>query len=268
MSAATTIDLSGLGSLIKGIRNALIGTGQKGDLTELVSDETRRLAMEISRPNSKAQKKTESSIRRDIGKVFMALPAKPFSGEKRHGSGVEWLAAGPNFLLGALPEQILKSGANKSLFYRSKGKLPESRTRTVGTHGQQKVILSNRFMVSRAKIHALFTQIKKRVGIRDASFAETAQALKESKIPAASSRHFPTNKNITQLGGLANAENPTITFGSNAIGVGFLQGKVARAVKTRTRKMAHRLELILTGYAKDHNAGHAVNKRAKETAHD
>jgi hypothetical protein len=268
-----TVNTKGLGQLINDLRTALIGSGQKGDLTEIVVDETRRLAMECGKaPTLKQRHRLETSIKRDIGSVFLAMPSQPIPAKHRHGKELEWLAAGPNFLIGARKNQILAGSSNLSaqagggirqLLYKLRGKLPKKKYEDVGKHGKQLVRIPNRVMVSKTAITGLFYTLKKRVGIRDASFAETAKKLGESKISATISRHFPTKKNITQLEGLKNPENPVITFGSNAKGVSGIVRKVHAAVEVRKRKIQARIKLILRGYAKDNSTG-IIRKNSHE----
>lgn len=272
MIHATNIDVSGLGRLINGLHNALIGSGQNGDLTEVTKDETRRLSMECGRPpTARQRKRLEGGIRRDIGSVFLQMPAQPFTGSKRHGENMEWLAAGPNFLMGVTPahlitqNEVLAGGGLKLLLYNLRGNLPKEKYTTLGTRGKQKVITPNRLVIARGAMSKLFNDLKKRVGIRDASFVETAAKLGESKITATTRKHFPTKHSITQLGGLAHPENPSITFGSNAKGVKGLVPKVNRAVKVRQHKMAYRLRKILTGYAADNNSGGVIRHHGKAT---
>jgi hypothetical protein len=271
-TVTTTVDLTGLSSLLRKLHEALIGSGQNGDLSVLVKDETRRLAMECARvPNPKQRLKLQRAIKRDIGSVFLAMPKDPLKGKARHGHEMEWLVAGPNFLFGAPPSQILTgqesnavlaAGGVKALLYKLRGKLPEHKYTETGSHGKQKVQIANRVIVARAVLTRLFNSIKKNIGKRDASFAETAKLLGETKIPASTSAHFPTKHNITRAGELTNPESPAITFGSNAHGVRGLKPKVERAVKTRQLKMSSRIRMILNGYARD---GANIRHHAKET---
>ena len=267
MLQVTNIDVSGVSRLIGGLHNALIGTGGRGDIGDVISDETRKLSLECgSAPNARRRKKIEASMRRDIGKVFMKAPAHPFTGTKRKGDGIEWLNAGPNFLLGVPEDRMLgdaelSMGGAKKLFYIAKGRLPAERYADGGMHGQQHVQIANRFVVKRGIISKLFNEIKKRIGLRDASFTETAKNL-GGNVPSTSSKHFPTGKNITQVKNMSSA-SPEIIFGSRATGVVGLTEKVKRAVAIREKKMLHRLGLILSGYARDNNSGGSIKKHSK-----
>jgi hypothetical protein len=257
------IDTSGLSRLLLGIRNALIGQGQSGDLNQLLRNETKQLAMEIGRaPNARQKARAEKSIKRDIGSVFLARPAQTLPQEKQGGGDMVWLEAGPNFLIGASPLSVLSDenigNAEKSIYYKLLGKFPQAKYTELGKRGVQHVKRINRVVVGRGVIARLFESIKAKVGKGAASFAETASALGESKIPSAVRKHFPTNKNITQLGGLSNVDNPSVTFGSRAKGVGKMAGRVNRAVKVRGKKMAYRLRLIISGYSADNKSRHSI----------
>lgn len=263
--------MTGVGSLIKGIHNALIGTGSGGDLAAVVKDETRLLAEEIGKPpTSAARKSLETKIHGDIGKVFMAKPAKSFTGTQKGSGDVQWLYAGPGFLVGCKDDRMLAGkvslagGEGKRLFYIARNRLPPRRFFDAGQieRGTQHAMLSNRFMVGKGAIKSLFSNLKKRVGIRDASFAETAKVLGSNSIPAKTSEHFPTGKNTTRTG-LLKSETPEITFGSDAKGVSGLAPKVKKAIATRASKMAYKLQKILSGYAQDNAQSGKVKRHAR-----
>lgn len=270
MIRVLSVGTSGLTQLVRQLREALIGSGQKGDLTEIVKDETRRLAMECGKsPTVKQRHRLETSIKRDIGTVFLAMPSKPLPASHRHGKDLEWLIAGPNFLIGARKNQVLVGNSNlaaqagggiKQLLYKLRGQLPKAKYDDVGKRGRQVVRIPNRVVIAKSAMTKLFNDLRKRVGIRDASFVETAQKLGEKSIKSAAMRHIPTKKNITQLAGLQDAANPSITFGSNAKGVGGLGKKVRNAVEVRKRMIQARIKLILRGYASSNNSGGHIKK--------
>jgi hypothetical protein len=269
MVSVEKIDIDGVGSLIKGIHNALIGTGGNGDLTKVVRDETRLLAQEIGKPpTNSAQKVLEKRIRGDIGKVFMQKPAKPFT-RKQAGSGdVQWLYAGPGFLVGCPQDRMLAGkvslagGEGKRLFYIARNRLPSQRFEDKGQidRGTQHAMFVNRFVVAKGAMKSLFRAIKPNAGKRDASFAETAQKLGGSSLPAKTSAHFPTGKNITKAN--SDPTNPEIIFGSVAKGIAGLAAKVKKSIQIRERKMAYKLQQILSGYANDSKTG-SVKHHAK-----
>jgi hypothetical protein len=270
MVAVENIDLAGVGSLLNGIHHALIGTGSGGDLSAVVKDESRLLAEEIGKPpTSSAQKVLEKRIKGDIGKVFLAKPAKPFTGKQKGSGDVQWLYAGPGFLVGCKEDRMLAGkvslagGEGKRLFYMARGRLPGQRFDDAGQieRGTQHAMLVNRFVVMKGAIKSLFRSLKEKVGRRDASFAETAKKLGSNSIPAKSAKHFPTGKNTTRTG-LLNSETPEIVFGSDAKGVSGLAAKVKKAIQTRERKMAYKLQKILSGYAQDAKTGN-VSRHAK-----
>lgn len=279
MLQVQSIDVSGVGFLANGIHHALIGTGNGGDLKDVITDETRKLALECgSNPTARQQKKMESFIRRDIGKVFIGRLARPFMGDKSKGNGITWLSAGPNFLAGVPDDRLLYNkvslagGGAKSILYGSRGKsftqgpkwldVADSHKGINNSTIHQHVEIANRFMVGRGVISGLFAALKKRIGIRDASFAETAQKLGESSLPQKTTAHFPTGHNVTKVLGLV-GDNPEITFGSDAKGVAGLSEKVKKSVATRERKMRYRLNLILSGYAQDNSSGRTIRRHGK-----
>ena len=271
MLKVQSIDMRGIGNLLSGIHNALIGTGAGGDLKEVVTDETRKLALECgSAPTPRARKKQEMFVHRDIGRVFLARPAQPFTGDKAKGDGVTWLTAGPNFLTGIPDDRMLYNrvsiagGGAKSILYNSRSKSFTLGPKwiEVGRHGKQHVMFANRFMVGRGVIRDLFSAIKKRIGIRDASFAETASKLGATNLPARTTAHFPTKHSTTRLDAI-NSAKPEIVFGSDAKGVAGLAAKVKSAVAVREKKMRFRLNLILTGYANDNKSRSTIKRHAK-----
>jgi hypothetical protein len=260
------IDLSGVGRLISGISNALIGTGGKGDLADVVVDETRLLAQECGSAPTKSQRsRIDRSIGGDIGKVFMRKPAKPFTGKKKGSGDITWLYAGPGFLVGANKDRIMSGSqpsAMKPILRTAHNRLPRQKFLDAGRieGGSQHAMLVQRFLAPVSAIKKLARELKKRVGKRDASFAETSEKL-GGKVPAGSANHFPTGKNITDPHIIG--DSPSITFGSKAVGVSGLAPKVQKSVKVREKKMARKLNLILTGYARQNSSGRPITKGAK-----
>ncbi|MDE2099882.1 MAG: hypothetical protein KGL39_21695 [Patescibacteria group bacterium] len=254
--------MSGLSSLINGLRHALIGTGGKGDLAQIVKDESRRLAKEIGQPPTRSQqKKLESKIGMDIGRVFMSPGNNNLEGPSK-GSGVTWLYAGPNFLAGATDDRMLagkvsmSGNAAEGILRLSRGKGftlgPKYIDAGIIKQTGQHAMLSNRFIILKGAIKSLKAKLGARVGSRDASFMEVAKTLGDNSIPTKSSKHFPTGHSITMVGSL-NTDSPTIVFGSDSKGVAGLKRKVEQSIKIREQKIRWRIKRLLSGYADSAN---------------
>jgi hypothetical protein len=258
MIAVAQINTSGLNLLMYGIQNALVGQG--ADCSSVTRNEARLLALEISKrvgPRNKSRK--ELNVRREVSRVFAPKPREMFSKQKQGHSNMQWLVASPQFLIGIKRDHVFTGESSNEQLFRAFLKAPglslgKKYTR-IGSHGEQAVYEMNRIMILRGAFNNFVRFVQKRIGIMRASWVADAKKIDPMK-PAASpdwvSRHVPGNRaQIVYLNGLKNLESPSITFGSNAVGIEKFTESIRFAVKVREKKMAARLKLIISGYAKD-----------------
>lgn len=259
--------MRGLARALGGLREALIASGQSGDSAQIVRDETRLLAREISNKVApKDRKKLERVIQGDLKKHFMSMPKVPLRGDQRDGKEHEWLLVGPNFLYGARKEMMRLNASTPELRTLRKQKLPEQKATWLGIRPPQRVYEYNRFIVRKKQLTALAREQKARIGLLRATLAETAKELGDNRIPKWISKHFPTKRGVRNLTGLNNANNPSALFGSRSPGITSQRPVIAAAVKRRIKAIASRIRLILSGYNKDIRAGMKPRKRARETS--
>lgn len=269
------VDLSGMNFLLRGIQDALIGSGESGDARELVRQEARLLSWECSRQLSpRNQAAAKKKISRDLKSVFTALPANGFDGAQAGGEhGTRWLYAGPNYLVGVKLEDYQPEADLSTMegIYNSQGRGRSSRGNrsiSAGTRGRQKVTLINRVAVKKSRLNALLRKLSGRIGRLRATFAFTAHMLGQKKVPKWISRHFDSvaadGKAVFDDSALRDPLHPSIVFGSRAPGIENFEDKIAHAVQVREKKLAARLRLILNGYAKDHREGRHVRSHAHE----
>lgn len=267
-----SIDTSGLQFVLGGLQNALIGTG--GDVSTIIKDESKLLALEIAKhvgPKSKQQK--TKSIPKEVGRVFMPKPAINWGAKKQGDGSMIWLDAGPEFLTGIRRERYdIQINSIKSM-YQAYLKAPNQtlgkKYSLIGMCGKQHVQEINRIMVKRGVFKEFVAFMIGHIGRMKASFFMTAKKIEPSLVaPQWIEKHITGGKNpknITDLSGLENLESPSVTFGSNAIGIGKFEGVIQSSVKIREYKVAARLRLVLSGYSKDVAAGIRPRKHAKES---
>lgn len=267
------IDVSGVAELMRGIQNALVGIGGDGDATKLVRSESRLLAQEISQElGPRTVDKGIRKIKRDVGK-HMAAPMIFQDTSKINGTNdIDWLSAGKNFLTGTAKANNLLSADVDTAYaalradQQSKPEGRGLRYGILGKRGRKTVTTIDRLVVSKGVFKALIERLSQRVGRRRATFAETADKLEpdKSKAPAWVKKHFGTQDDRTMLNpaGLSNAADPVVEFGSSAPGItdAVSADFIRKAVKVREKKMLKKLDLILSGYAHQANAGKRPTK--------
>lgn len=273
-----TIDTRGLEFMINGLKNALIGTG--GDISNLAKDESRLLSMQLmklSQPQSRPA--LEGKIEKNVRDRFILLDMDLSKSE--HGLGVSggtnWYAADKNFLYGSdsKAKDMRRSAGDQiaDAFYSSK--VGGGKARLVygfkHPHRHQRVAILRRIITSKASLNRGIKVVKESIGKLAASWFATAKTIDSgSNAPQWISKHLTrgsqSSKSITDLTGLSLIESPSVTFGSKAHAVSSKKGMalVRFALQVRQKKVAARLELILSGYSKDVAAGIKVRRHYKK----
>lgn len=268
-----TIDQRGLDSVLNSVRDALVGTG--GDASNITKDESRLLAlgiMNVAQPKDK--KKTAARIDSSIRQRFANLNEQYFPTGKVDSDGIAWYRSDSRFLYGVSEDlDMRKSSADRLLDIYYQAKVVGGKTRLVKDFnpprpsGQKKAILA-KVLTSKASMNRLVAMAKLAIGKLPASWLATARQISPSaNAPEWIARHLKgskTTKSITDLTGLSNANNPSVTFGSSAKGVGRFGRSVQFAVNLRAKKLAYRLDLILSGYAEDVKNGIKAQRHANK----
>ena len=273
---STSIDQTGLDSMIGAINNALIGTG--GDASTVTVDESRLLAMQLMklgqpRDRQALGKKIETTVRQR----FSELNEDNATQDKGLGvsaDGTRWYAYDKNFLYGSADSKDMrKADGNqiKDVFYHSVFKGGKARLvydfKSAKKH--QKIAITQRIITSKSSLERGIKQIKLSIGKLAASWFATAKTIDSTATaPAWIASHLTrgsqSSKSITDLSGVKNLDHPSVTFGSKAHAVTSDKGRqqVQFAMNVRTKKLKHRLELILSGYAEDVRHGIKVARKA------
>lgn len=273
-----SIDTRGLDFMLDGVKNALIGTG--GDASELVKDESRLLAVGISdvaRP--KDRKKTAERIDKSFRLKFKELgdntsfDSQSLMNKTRSSTGVLWYRATSQFLFGVAHDSDLRKADPQTLvnvYYH---------TKTIGGKARivvdfkkprnQKVAILTKVITSKSVLNRAIAIAKTAIGKLPASWFATAKKIQPSLVgPQWIERHIKgnkTTKSITDISSMSLAEHPSVTFGSRAVGVTKFDRAIQFAVNLRAKKLAARLDLILSGYSKDVAQGIRAQRHAHKT---
>jgi hypothetical protein len=265
------VDASKMKLLMADLQQVLIKSNNS-DASEVVGDESRRLALECYRmAPPKSQAALNKSIEKSVKSFFQPQFKKTLLKKKQGKGDLQWLVAGPKFLLGIQPANNLTTGGVDALRLHRKlrgRKVNFGKARTelgIVKHSRQRAFRINRLLIPRKDYAALVKNLKSRAGRFKASWAETASLLGETKFPGWVTRHFPTPKSIHQLEQLR-SDNPTVTFGSRAPGVRHQTAKVHAAMQRRIHAIKARIKHILRGYKKDVANRQRLQKRGKESA--
>ena len=273
MALTATIDTRGLQFVIGGLEAALIGFG--GDCSEVTKDESRLLAMQVSKvARPPDRKKTLGRIEKSVRNRFQALNESAHQ-EKAPTSGINWLHWDNDYLYGVSQERNMKRASAESLadiYYASK-------MRRVGgayldlpfihPHRRQRVKIYQKIVTSNSSLNRAVKAVQQSIGKLAASWvgdARTIDGTKPTVAPAWVERHLrgtKTSKSIVNTAGLMNSESPSVEFGSKAKGVNRFERAINFAVGLREKKVAARLRLILSGYSKDVAAGIKAQRRGK-----
>lgn len=262
MVQITDIDTRELDFMRRGLEHALIGVGRDGDAANVLSDEARLTAVELARFLSPKTKEVgDKNVRRDV-KRFLVVPASNIEPSKD--GDVRWIHAGKNFLTGVASSDDFREADNlgaMSIFQLERNNKRGQKYTEVGQHGSQKVRVLNRAIVSPLAQHNVVRILSAHVGRLKASILETAAKLGQKGIPSWISDHFPSRKRIFN-DGLGVVGAPFVEFGSNAVGVGHFKSAATKGVRNRVIKLRKRIEMVLFGYAQDHNSGKRITKKA------
>lgn len=259
--------------MVNAIGNALVGTG--GDASEVVKDESRLLAMGISKvAQPKNRKKTGERIARSFESKFKALSEDQTQGDhlgKPGSTGVRWYRADSKFLYGVAPDSDMRQASAETLlniYYHTK-KI-EGKTRIVVDFNhprkQQRVAITTKVTVKKSTLNRAIAIAKLAIGKLPASWFATAKKIKPALVaPQWIERHIKgnkTTKSITDISRMAIPESPSITLGSRAVGVSKFSRPIQFAIDLRAKKMNARLNLILSGYSRDVASGIRAHRHA------
>jgi hypothetical protein len=280
MVKVATVDTSGLQFLLRGLQNALIGSG--GDVSHIVRDESKLLAVEISkRVGPRDRAKTGERIDKSVRSRFAELGEEQNNFEDNPGKEghafVKWYRCDENFLFGVARDLDMRHGDPETLakaYFDSK--TVQGRMRLIFSfhHPRQKqrVAITMKILTSKAVLRQTVAVVKKGIGRLKASWFATAKKIDPSLVgPEWVERHLKNNttpRAITELGGLQNNESPSVEFGSKAAGAAKFSRVTEFAVKVRKEKVKARLALVLSGYSRDVARGIRVQRHAKDHAND
>lgn len=292
MIQPATIDIRGLDAMMKGLQNALVGSGQDGDIHLLLKSEARALATKCSelcgpKTQERGRKRIEAAAKKVFHPMMNSKTGEPwslFKGPQADGNGTRWLYAGPTFLAGVAKEdyrpdldavsmrQILRQD-NSGLGRKAWQDMGEQvtgiftrKSKYQASRGKQHVMILRRIAVKPAKFNALVRDLGQRVGRMRATFAYTA-AQYGAKFPKWISDHFNSVKadgravfNDTKM---QDPVAPAIEFGSTAPGITepFFAGQINAAVKAREHILAEKLKKVLSGYTYDWNTGGVFKRK-------
>ena len=275
----TTIDTSGLETMMNGLRNALIGSG--GDVSTVLKDESRLLATEIGKVcRPKDRSKTGERIAKSVRKKFQALKDNESdlfeSKTGRESGGVKWYRCDDRFLYGVARDSDMRKSSGETLaniYYASK--MLQGRMRIVvpfkHPRKKQMVAITTKVITNKSALNRAIARVKLSIGKLSASWVASARKIDPTKCaPSAQwiERHIrgdKTTKSITDTANLNNSEAPGVTFGSKAVGVAKFERAIKFAVQLREKKMAARLRLILSGYSQDIRNGIRPTRRGNIT---
>ncbi len=265
--------------MIGGLRNALIGQG--GDVSTIVRDESKRLAVEIANVSKpKDRKKTADRIEGSVRSKFLAVGHEQTdfdanTGKEGH-TGVKWYRCDEHFLFGVARNSDMRKANPQTVsnIYYALKKV-QGKTRVVvdfkNPRRRQRVAISTRIITSKSVLRKAISIVQKGIGRLPASWFATAKQLDSSLVAAGwIERHIHgnrTNRSITDMTGLNHLDKPTMTFGSRAAGASHFDRAINHAVHVRQEKVAARLRLVLSGYAKDVAQGIKAKRHAKESNH-
>ena len=276
MNTSADINLTGLNQLIFELNDVLLGAGGgDGDLAKTIHGEARLLAWEISKALGPAVKSMgEDNVLRDAKKTFAPGPVEVFEMSKRNGrggdSGLTWLYAGPDFLVGVPPENLqlgLSAPAMRRQHQDLKTKINGNAWARIGKRGKQVIQKWNRIIVKRAAFDSFVRAKNARVGRLRATFAYAAHMLGQKRIPSWISRHFnqvaAEGRAIYDQSKLNDRVAPSLQFGSAAPGIANYEPIIIDAIETGTYKIAAKIQDIIHGYAEDWKAGRKITRKTR-----
>jgi hypothetical protein len=255
-----TADLSGLNYSLSQLVTVL-----NADAKDLLLVEAGQMAWRIAQgigPASAA--KGNRGVERDVRSHLSAKPRREFKAGKQGQGDMQWLYAGPEFLVG-IERKNSRVGATAAeatrLYYQDKTAAPRNAWTKIGGRGKQNVLKLDRIRVKLGVFKEVAKAIKANVGQAKASFAFTTAKTTAKKIPLWISSHFSKiegRKAIFSLAGIHHPTAPAIVFGSRARGV-ISNPKMAEAISSGVRQSAKivdkKVQNLLNGYAYDFKTG-------------
>lgn len=287
----TEIDTSRLTVRLNELQAALIGQGQSGDMRVILKGESRLLAQTLMRDTPPQNlKQGRTAVKRDLGNLFRA----PIGTGKIMGPGLDILARGEEYV--SAPPAILARG--------SKGKTPMEYLQEyiragdiakIGTMFRRMNIIGQPRSMSQAEMHThhkahrnrrgRVTQVPAsgilmplkglgkyiaynlgRVGRMKSGWAPAVIAL-GGKVASWVKRHVASQPPGYVLDMMASENNPSVTIVNNADGIETNVGsRVKGALRERERAITLKIQLVVSGYAKDVAQGIKIKRRAVQTA--
>ena len=264
-----SIDIGGFNRMLSAMQNAIVGTSQdSGIMLDVAKSEVKGLSLEINhRLGPTTLESARKYIGKDVRKTFAVGPSSAFTGEKRGGgSGIVWLQAGPEWLVGTKNDNPYPSIDEMLKALRSDQKRGGRGNKYlfVGMRGRQHVKELNRWAVSRERIEALVQRIMERVGRMKGSFAMAAHKLGFHGLPKWVTKHFDSldssGVGVYRLV-IEGNQLAYIEFGSRApkvVSNNKIQQSIREAILARRRIMNEKVKKILSGFAYDWNTGGVI----------
>jgi hypothetical protein len=133
----------------------------------------------------------------------------------------------------------------------------------------QSAIKLDRKIVTPADYKSFGDKLKSKLGQARASFARTTRELLPSKkikpfVEKQIDSTISNGKSVFDGSQLSDSQNPSIMFGSHAIGVvsnPMVADKISGAIKSRQKKVFDKLKKVINGYAYDFKTGGVFKKK-------
>mgnify|MGYP001617669579 FL=1 len=274
------IDTSGLTVRLNELQAALIGQGQSGDMRVILKDEARFAVGTLIRdtpPQTLNQGRT--AVRRDLGKLFRAPIGKSkmmAPGGDLMARAEEYTSEGPMALFNRADAggrrkrpidyllEYMQAGNVAAIgnMFKRMGILGEPRNMTLlDMAAHHRSHRHSRGRVGRVPRTGILMPLRglgkyialtmKRVGRMKAGWAPAMLSL-GGKLPSWVRNHATTNPPGYVIDQMASANNPSITVANNADGININVGKRVRGVlRERERAIRLKIELVVSGYARD-----------------
>lgn len=274
------IDLSGWQSMMRQLTEALWGSGQNGDLHQLVRVEAGQTAWDMM--NALGPRSREGSLKDIENNLRSTLSVNPkfenLKGDQTRSTKYAnwtWLTSSDLHLLGINQEDNRRdASADEALKIHFATKRKGGRGKAyieLGRHGVQHVMKLNRTRVKSGVFNDVKRYLGASVGQLKASFAATALKLIPGKrVPGWVRSQFgnveANGKMIFNDAALNRRENPTMEFGSRAKGVEtnpVVREAIERALTNRVAKLKKKVEQLKAGYTYDWNNGRVFKRRVQ-----
>jgi hypothetical protein len=277
MSNDIEIDTSKLNDMIAQLQDALGHAGKPADLSDIVRDETRRLAegiVRITPPYDRAE--GEAAIENEINSLFSEASPDLIRGitegfsrrvnRKRVTTNVDTeITKKDGTKLRLKWDNVLKSAPRtkmQEIHYLAKNARGKVYMRRLNEAGVWKA----RNVVPHGASKRYIKYVKKHVGRWKASWSKVIVKLGGKRPTHWIARHIDNHPHaVADTEGLMNGSFPKVTFGSRSPGVGRQRSIVQNAVRIRGEAMAKRIKLILSGYSRDLSKNMRIQARAKRT---